>query len=82
MFSAWRLIRNLKDLLLHALHCKTCADVAYITFSRNKPPQLPVKSITFPRAWYSGGERGMLYSYTSVLSRSQLVTLHVSAMLD
>jgi len=54
----------------------------YITFSRNKPPQQPVKSITFPRAWYSGSERGMLYSYTSVLSRSQLVTLHVSAMLE
>jgi len=30
MLSAWRLIRNLKDLLLHALHCKTCADVHYI----------------------------------------------------
>jgi len=30
MLSAWRFIRNLKDLLLHALHRKTCADVHYI----------------------------------------------------
>jgi len=30
MLSAWRLIISLKDLLLHALHCKRCAEVHYI----------------------------------------------------